>query len=112
VDGCQEQGILEESSSGSRGSYCAVALIMMMMMSTSKHLSIPASKSCCEQWQGTKERCLFSARSVLQALHTLMLTCVLISGMCRYGRDNSMVCRTALGHVTRYNALCIDNEFI
>jgi hypothetical protein len=60
VDGCQEQGILEESSSGSRGSYCAVALIMMitMMMSTSKHLCIPASKSC-EQYQSTKERCLF-----------------------------------------------------
>jgi hypothetical protein len=31
---------------------------------------------------------------------------VLISGMCRYGRDNSTVCHTALG----YNALCIDND--
>jgi hypothetical protein len=30
VDGCQGQGILEESSSGSRGSYWAVALIMVM----------------------------------------------------------------------------------
>jgi hypothetical protein len=26
--------------------------------------------------------------------------------MCRYGRDNSIVCHTALG----YNALCIDND--
>jgi hypothetical protein len=26
--------------------------------------------------------------------------------MCRYGRDNSIVCHTALG----YNALCIDNN--
>jgi hypothetical protein len=32
VDGCQGQGLLEESSSGSRGSYWAVALIMMMMI--------------------------------------------------------------------------------
>jgi hypothetical protein len=31
VDGCQGQGILEESSSGSRSSYWAVALIMMMI---------------------------------------------------------------------------------
>jgi hypothetical protein len=36
-----------------------------------------------------------------------MFTCVLISGMCRH---NSVVCHTALGHVTRYNALCIDND--
>jgi hypothetical protein len=32
VDGCQGQGILEKSSSGSRGSYWAVALIMMMTL--------------------------------------------------------------------------------
>jgi len=31
VSGCQGQGILEESSSGGRGSYWTVALIMMMM---------------------------------------------------------------------------------
>jgi hypothetical protein len=31
VDGCQGQGILEKSSSGSRGSYWAVALIMMTL---------------------------------------------------------------------------------
>jgi hypothetical protein len=32
VDGCQGQGMLEKSSSGSRGSHWAIALIMMMMI--------------------------------------------------------------------------------
>jgi hypothetical protein len=35
VDGCQGEGILEESSSGSQGSHWAVALIMIALKSTS-----------------------------------------------------------------------------
>jgi hypothetical protein len=31
VDGCQGLEILKENSSGSQGSYCAVALIMMII---------------------------------------------------------------------------------
>jgi hypothetical protein len=38
VDGCQGQGILEESSPGSRGSYCAVALIIMMNLKLLKSI--------------------------------------------------------------------------
>jgi hypothetical protein len=38
VDGCQGQGILEESSSGSRGLYWTVVLTVIMMMNM--HLSV------------------------------------------------------------------------
>jgi hypothetical protein len=40
VAGCQGQGILEESSSGSRGSYWAVALMMMTMCAAMLCLSL------------------------------------------------------------------------